>query len=169
MYAEATLRTIKFFRVRSRQIIAPSNVPSSSASAEIRTVIHKPPRMVFQDPFLIRITYSLSDKVKIYHYPSCAESLFSSSIAISCVRVKHYYYTGRKGAESRRGVAQVSFTRGSSIRCHFCSEWLKYSLAKLAQILVGTWLKFSLTFTKVFLTKISEFQMVHRFGTSGGV
>ena len=33
---------------------------------------------------------------------------------------------------------EVSFTRGSSIRCHFCSEWLKYSLAKLAQIFVGT-------------------------------
>ena len=48
---------------------------------------------------------------------------------------------------SRAAVAQVSFTRGSSIRCHFLLRWLKYSLAQVAQILVSTWLRFSLTFT----------------------
>ena len=50
---------------------------------------------------------------------------------------------------SRAAVAQVSFTRGSSIRCHFWRWWLKYSFAQVAQILVSTWLRFSLTFTKV--------------------
>ena len=44
-------------------------------------------------------------------------------------------------------MAQVSFTRGSSIRCHFWRWWLKYSFAQVAQILVSTWLRFSLTFT----------------------
>lgn len=48
---------------------------------------------------------------------------------------------------SRAAVAQVSFTRGSSIRCHFWRWWLKYSFAQVAQILVSTWLRFSLTFT----------------------
>ena len=50
---------------------------------------------------------------------------------------------------SRAAVAQVSFTRGSSIRCHFWRWWLKYSFAQVAQILVSTWLRFSLTFTSV--------------------
>lgn len=52
---------------------------------------------------------------------------------------------------SRAAVAQVSFTRGSSIRCHFWRWWLKYSFAQVAQILVSTWLRFSLTFTDIYL------------------
>ena len=52
---------------------------------------------------------------------------------------------------SRAAVAQVSFTRGSSIRCHFWRWWLKYSFAQVAQILVSTWLRFSLTFTSYIL------------------
>ncbi len=70
-----------------------------------------------------------------------------SSVAVSCERVKHHDYTEQKEAESRAEVPQVSFTRGLSIRCHFYSWWLKYSFTKVAQILLSTWLRFSLTFT----------------------
>ena len=69
------------------------------------------------------------------------------SVAVSCERVKHHDYTEQKEAESRAEVPQVSFTRGLSIRCHFYSWWLKYSFTKMAQILLSTWLRFSLTFT----------------------
>ena len=53
-------------------------------------------------------------------------------------------------------MAQVSFTRGSSIRCHFWRWWLKYSFAQVAQILVSTWLRFSLTFTTGYNSALSN-------------
>ena len=60
---------------------------------------------------------------------------------------------------SRAAVAQVSFTRGSSIRCHFWRWWLKYSFAQVAQILVSTWLRFSLTFTITGINKIAQYAL----------
>ena len=48
---------------------------------------------------------------------------------------------------SRADMVLISFIHGLSIRCHFCFQWLKYSLAFLTLILTGIWLKFSLTFS----------------------
>lgn len=70
---------------------------------------------------------------------------------------------------SRAAVAQVSFTRGSSIRCHFWRWWLKYSFAQVAQILVSTWLRFSLTFTEMPINEKKEKTcIVYDCNTSGG-
>ncbi|MCI7728014.1 MAG: hypothetical protein MSH58_12935, partial [Clostridiales bacterium] len=44
-------------------------------------------------------------------------------------------------------LAEFSVTDGSEIHSYFCTRWLKYSLALVAQILASTWLKYSLTFT----------------------
>lgn len=62
-------------------------------------------------------------------------------------------------------MAQVSFTRGSSIRCHFWRWWLKYSFAQVAQILVSTWLRFSLTFTEYLPDRKLKKEELLRLGT----